>query len=109
MDWVFFRENCKKKLGFCDRWIHWVMNCTRSVRFAVRINGHTHEVFSPTRGLRQGDPPSPYLFLFLGEALSCILKKETREGRITPLKVARGASGISNLLFANDSLLFYKA
>jgi hypothetical protein len=45
----------------------------------------------------------------VGEALSCILKKETREGRITPLKVARGALGISNLLFANDSLLFFKA
>jgi hypothetical protein len=45
----------------------------------------------------------------VGEALSCILKKETSEGRITPIKVARRAPGISNLLFADDSLLFFKA
>ena len=84
------------------------MTCVKSVRFSVRINGHTLEPFSPTRGLRQGDPLSPYLFLFIGEALSCILKKEVDEKRITPLKVARGAPGVSNLLFADDSLLFFK-
>jgi hypothetical protein len=49
------------------------------------------------------------LFLFVGEALSSILKRETDGGRITPLKVARNAPGVSNLLFADDSLLFFKA
>jgi hypothetical protein len=65
--------------------------------------------FTPSRGLRQGDPLSPYLFLFVGEALSCILKNQCMDGNITPLKVARNAPGISNLLFADDSLLFFKA
>lgn len=108
VDWDFL-EKMLHKLGFCEKWTSWVMCCVRSVRFSVRVNGHTLEPFSPTRGLRQGDPLSPYLFLFVGEALSSILRIETSEKRITPLKVARGAPGISNLLFADDSLLFFKA
>jgi hypothetical protein len=108
VDWHFL-ESILLKLGFCKRWTDWVMICVRSVRFLVRINGNNTETFTPSWGLRQGDPLSPYLFLFVGEALSCSLKKQTMDGSITPIKVARGALGISNLLFADDSLLFFKA
>ncbi|KAM0911874.1 hypothetical protein ACQ4PT_013166 [Festuca glaucescens] len=85
------------------------MACVHSVRFSVRINGSTLDPFIPSRGLRQGDPLSPYLFLLVGEALTCILKTEVVKGNITPLKVARRAPGISNLLFAEDCVLFFKA
>ena len=85
------------------------MSCVRYVRFSVRINGHTLDPFCPSRGLRQGDPLSPYLFLFVGEALACILNKQVQEGCISPLKVAIGAPGISNLPFTDDILLFFKA
>jgi hypothetical protein len=108
VDWCFL-ERALLKLGFCDKWTNWVMTCVRSIRFSIRINGRTLDPFCPTRGLRQGDPLSPYLFLFVGEALSSILKRETDGGRITPLKVARNAPGVSDLLFADDSLLFFKA
>jgi hypothetical protein len=108
VDWGFL-EKILHKLGFCEQWIGWIMACVKSVRFSIKINGHTLKPFSPSRGLRQGDPLSPYLFLFVGESLSCILDKWTSQGHITPLKVARGAPGISNLLFADDSLLFFKS
>ena len=62
-----------------------------------------------SRGLRQGDPLSPYLFLFVADGLVHLLKKEMAENSLTPLKIARNAPGISNLLFADDSLLFFKA
>lgn len=74
VDWSFL-EQTLRKMGFCEQWIIWLMGCVRSVRFAVRINGHTHSFFSPSRGLRQGDPLSPYLFLLVGEALSGMLAK----------------------------------
>ena len=85
------------------------MSCVKSVRYTVKYNGELLEPFIPSRGLRQGDPLSPYLFLFVAEGLACLLDKEIHQGKITPLKIARGSPGISNLLFADDSLLFFKA
>ena len=102
-------EGVLRKLGFCKIWTDWVMQCVRSVRYSVRCNGELLEPFCPSRGLRQGDPLSPYLFLFVADGLVHLLKKEMAENKITPIKVARNSPGISNLLFADDSLIFFKA
>jgi hypothetical protein len=107
VNWSFLQK-AMSRLGFWPTWIQWIMACVCSVRFAVHLNGSTLSQFIPTRGLRQGDSLSPYLFLVVGEALTCILKHEVNGGNITPLKVARRAPGISNLLFADDCLLFLK-
>jgi len=64
--------------------------------------------FTPTRGLRQGDPLSPYLFLFVADGLSTLIKSKVNAGTIQELKVCRNAPGISHLLFADDTLLFFK-
>lgn len=85
------------------------MQCVRSVRYSIRCSGELMEPFKPTRGLRQGDPLSPYLFLFVADGLVNLLSKEIVGGRLTPIKIARNIPGISNLLFADDGLLFFKA
>jgi hypothetical protein len=79
------------------------------VRYSVKFNENLLEAFSPTRGLRQGDPLSPFLFLFVADGLSTLLKHEVDQNRITPIKVCRRAPGVSHLLFADDTLLFFKA
>jgi hypothetical protein len=65
--------------------------------------------FKPWHGLRQGDPLSSYLFLFFEDGLSCILKHEIRSGALHELKICRLALGVSPLLFADDTLLFFEA
>jgi hypothetical protein len=62
------------KLGFAEGWISLVMKCVETVSFSVRVNGQFSEFFKPTRGIRQGDPISPYLFLLCEEGLSSLLK-----------------------------------
>ena len=67
------------------------------------------ESFQPSRGLRQGDPLSPYLFLFAADALSSALQKDVQDNIIEELKISSQAPGISHLLFADDALLFFRA
>jgi hypothetical protein len=60
VDWEFL-ERILWKMGFCTTWINWVMNCVCSVRFCIRINGHTHEAFTPLPWTETGRPLKPLL------------------------------------------------
>jgi ribonuclease HI len=84
------------------------MACVTTVRSSVRFNGHLLDSFTPTRGLRQGDPLSPYLFLFVADGLSCLIKRKVQEGTLRELHICRRAPGISHLLFADDCLMFFQ-
>ena len=85
------------------------MACVSSVKYSVKFNGKLLEAFTPSRGLRQGDPLSPFLFLFVADALSSLIKKATREDDLKGVKINRSAPKISHLLFADDSLPFFHA
>ena len=73
VEWEYL-EGIMRQLGFHERWISLVMSCVTTVSFQVKVNGELLPVFSPSRGFRQGDPISPYLFLLCGEGLSCMLQ-----------------------------------
>jgi hypothetical protein len=108
VEWDYL-EAVMVALGFSGRWRELVMKCVKSVSFSVRVNGQFSPVFKPTRGIWQGDPISPYLFLLCGDGLSCMLK------RIGPAHLAKGirvsihAPWISHLLFADDCMIFTQA
>ena len=73
IEW-FCLERIMEKLGFHDRWISLMMMCIKSVSYSMLLNGEPKGLIHPTRGIRQGDPISPYLFLLCGEGLSAMLK-----------------------------------
>ena len=97
------------KLGFHERWISLVMRCVSSVTYSIRINGKPRVHIVPTRGIRQGDPLSPYLFMLCAEGLSSLIRRAVENGDMEGLAVSRGGPRLSHLFFADDSLIFCKA
>ncbi|KAM6544726.1 hypothetical protein CsatB_025462 [Cannabis sativa] len=85
------------------------MECVSSVTYSILLNGKPLPKFSPRRGIRQGDPISPFLFLLCNDVLSRIISKDQELGRIHGIQLARGAPAISHLMFADDTILFCRA
>jgi hypothetical protein len=108
VDWGFLK-GLLTKWGFEDRWVRWIMTCVTTVKLCVQVNGNLTDEITPTRGLRQGDPLSPYLFLFIADSLSKMIRKAVHDQKLKDLKICSMSPGISHLLFADDCMLFFKA
>lgn len=104
-----FLEMIMRRLGFHNRWVELIMICVHTVSYLVLVNGIPHADIEPTRGIRQGDPLSSYLFILSVEGLSTLLNKVEREGKITGLPIAKGGTKINHLFFVDDNLLFCRA
>ncbi|XP_027157917.1 uncharacterized protein LOC113759541 [Coffea eugenioides] len=87
----------------------WIWSCLSSVTYSFNINGVPKEFVIPKRGIRQGDPLSPYLFLLCSEGFSNLLKQAEGEKRILGMKISRNGPSMTHLFFADDSLIFCKA
>jgi hypothetical protein len=88
IDWTFLKL-VLLSVGFGNNFTDWIMSCVTSASFAVLINGEASNFFHSERGLRQGCPLSPYLFILLMDSLSLLLAKSISENHITGLKVSR--------------------
>lgn len=70
-----------EKLGFSSLWISWIMECITIVFHSVLINGEPHKFIQPSRGLRQGDNLSPYLFILCAQGFSNLLRQAVQKGK----------------------------
>ncbi|KAL5798204.1 hypothetical protein ACOSQ2_003024 [Xanthoceras sorbifolium] len=108
VEWSFL-HSMLLKLGFSILWTNKIMDCVTTVSFSVLRNGRPEGVIHPTRGLRQGCPLSPYLFLVCAKGLYAFLHQAESCGSIAGIKCRRSSPRISHLFFADDSLLFTRA
>lgn len=96
VEWRFLHD-MMVQLGFQSGWVELVMKCISSVSYRIKVNGEFPEGFKPERGLRQGDPLSPYLFPICAEGFSSLLQKAEEEGRLQGVKICRDAPSVSHL------------
>lgn len=95
--------------GFPQIWIQRIMQCIKTVSYSFLQEGKIFGDMHPERGVRQGDPISPYLYILYAEGLTGIIRHYEESGWIHGCKVARDAPSISHLLFADDCYFFLKA
>lgn len=109
LDWNYIKA-VLSKFGFCGTWINLIMECITSVSFSVLVNGKPEGNFKPLRGIRQGDPLSPYIFILCMEPLirTFNVASQRTKHHIGLLSSPHGLR-ISNLMFADDCLIFGKA
>ena len=104
-----FVECLLKKMGFHGKWVDLMMECITAVSYSIMINGEPSHTIHLSRGLRQGDPLSPYLFLLCTKGLHGLLTKAVASGDIRGISICRNGPRLTHLFFTDDSLLFYKA
>jgi len=92
------------RLGFHSTWVKWVRGCLESATVSVLVNGSPTEEFKPSRGLRQGDPLAPFLFLIVAEGLSGLVRQAVKAKLLSRVKVGRKEVEICLLQFADDTL-----
>ena len=108
LEWGFLKK-IMEKMGFHPTWIGWIMEYIQSVSYSILVNGEPKGHIIPSRGIRQGDPLSPYLFLLCSEGLNGLIQHAVDGGQIEGFSLCRSSPKISHLFFADDSLLFCRA
>ena len=100
------------RMGFGSKWKSWIRTCISTVRLSIMVNGSPSGFFGSSRGIRQGDPLSPLLFLLIMEVFSRMLCKTEEVGLIKGFKASSSVEEdlfVSHLLFADDTIVFCDA
>lgn len=105
LEWNFIRL-VLTRFGFSPVVVDWILQCVSTVSFSFLINNSVYGSVIPSRGIRQGDPLSPYIFILCGEVLSGLCAQAQRSGHLTGLQMGTGAPRINHLLFADDTIFF---
>ncbi|KAB1228187.1 hypothetical protein CJ030_MR5G008784 [Morella rubra] len=108
LEWKFLLQ-VLKCFSFNSLWRQLIHQCISTVTFSILLNGSPHGCFQPSRGLRQGDPLSPFLFILASEVLSRLFYLEVRFGSLHGIIAVRRAPPVTHLLFAGDLFIFCRA
>ena len=98
VEWLFL-EKIMRHLGLGERMVKLIMSCLNSVSYSILLNGQPVGNIKPSRGLRQGDPLSRYLFLMCAMGLQSLIHKAEVEGLIQGVSICRNGPRVSHLFF----------
>ena len=98
VEWSFLKQ-IMLRMGFHEKWVDLLMMCITSVSYSLLINGEPTEKIVPLRGIRQGNPISPYLFLLCSEGLHALIEKVARNGLIMGISLCRNEPRLTHLFF----------
>ncbi|KAG7547784.1 Ribonuclease H domain [Arabidopsis suecica] len=104
-----FLEDTLKAAGLPDKWVSWIMTCVTGPSMRILWNGEKTEQFTPSRGIRQGDPLSPYLFVLCLERLCHLIDRSVAGKEWKPISISQGGPKLSHICFADDLILFAEA
>ena len=104
INWDFL-EKMMIAFGFDKEWVKWIMKLISSAFFSILVNGTPSDTFKSTRGIRQGDPMSPFLFITLMEGLGRLLKNLRDQRKIEGLQLCPGAEVQTHQQFVDDTML----
>ena len=105
VSWLFLIQ-VLRRFGFSEVWIEMIWRLISNVWFSVIVNGLPHGFFKSTRGLRQGDPLSPALFIIRVEVLSQSLNTLAEHRKYKPFRIPSGCPMVTHLAFADDVVIF---
>jgi hypothetical protein len=108
VEWSFL-DYMLDRFGFCAHWKDWIRACVFSGSMSVFVNGSPSEEINIQRGLKQGDPLAPFLFLLEAEGLRGIMKNAVELNRFKGFQVGNGGMVVSHLQYADDTLCIGEA
>lgn len=103
VDWSFL-EYMMKRVGMCDKWVRWMKACVFEGNMSILVNGCPTEEINVQRGLKQGDPLAPFLFLLVAEGFSGLMVNAVNRNLFKGFEIKDGGLVISHLQYADDTL-----
>ena len=89
VEWSFI-EKIMERMGFHEKWINIIMQYISTVSYSMLVNGVAYGSIIPSRGLRQGDPLSLYLFLLCADGFSSLISDVARNKMLSGISICRG-------------------
>ena len=108
VNWNFLLD-LLNSFGFGSKWLSWIKECISTATISVLINGSPSDQFRTERGIRQGDPLSPFLFNIVAEGLSILFRRAMAAGLVNGVRIGSSGPVLSYLQFADDTIIFCEA